>query len=439
MVVSNHLSFQQTFTGPFVYWIKPVLPQTLLKGILESIGYHPETDMEYRLDKSADPEKATRMGFELFLARQECEYLLEVMQNRPWDCLEILQQRSPQTRKSLGEANEHAQEDKAEKSTPAESENVLLQDNREEDLDRGRSLVDPGAVPSEECQTFPGTAGGEDEDLEQHPRSLEFQAPDEPVEPGGGQSRGLMTDDRSILEMRERYPDLAFQKKFLFGELQGQPAGQSRQKTPKTVAVAGSELSVPSSTARLPESRPVTSVTVVSPKLTRHPPEVQALEKDPVETHHAQMPAPLQGSGPRGAQTMPENNQGDESIVSELSEKMGQMSVKDYHADMDLKYPVEETAWQDDGKATPLGSPRDGSKPIVCHPSQVPHGPISTCCTCEFSNTPRGDSTGCNTIKEPPQSFYIPAMCAPPPSRGHTLQPEEEMLETYVLVEHDQK
>lgn len=120
------------------------------------------------------------------------------------------------------------------------------------------------------------------------------------------------------------------------------------------------------------------------------------------------------------------------------------MTVKEHHADAELEYPVEETAWQDGrrchddgggggGRATPLGSPRDKAQPVACHPSQVPQFGVPGCRDC----------SPCDSIKEPPQSYYIPptcdAMCAPPPSQGHAQQPEEELLKTYVLVEREQK
>ncbi|XP_061101730.1 spermatogenesis-associated protein 2-like protein [Conger conger] len=437
----------KTFTGPFVYWIKPVLPQTMVKYILESIGYHPETDMEYRLDKSADPEKATQMGFELFLARQECEYLLEVGQNRPWDFMEILQQRSPQTPQSLCAASESlcaaseslcVQEEQVEESAPAAGENASLQENRDEELDRGHSLVDPGMIPPEEAQPLPGTGGGGAEDSGQCPQSLEFRPPEETVEPDGGQSRLFMTDDRSILEMREHYPDLAFRQKPIFGEQQGQSRQKMGRRTPKGGTVAGSDLSTPSSAVRLPESRPAASVTAVSPKLARRPPEPHAQDKDPVETetHQAQKPASPQGPGPRGAQTMAEASQAseDETIVSELAQRMGQMSVKENRAETDLKFPVEETAWQDEGKASPIGSPRERSQPIMCHPSQVQLCSISSCHACDCSGAPPGDGVGCDTIKEPPQPFYIP-----PSPEGGPQALVDDLLNTYVMVEHDQK
>ncbi|XP_064193303.1 spermatogenesis-associated protein 2-like protein [Anguilla rostrata] len=451
----------KTFTGPFVYWIKPVLPQGMVKSILESIGYRPETDMEYRLDANVDPGTAARMGFELFLARQECEYLLEVMgQSGCWEFDPVLMQRFPQAPLCPCEASEGVREDLGAEPAPADRENTSLHVSRkeeeeeeegeeEEELDRGHSLVDPGEEGRpEEGLTSAGAAGGGDEGPEV-PRSLEFPPPNGAGEPVVGPARSLLTDDGSIREMREHYPDLTFRQKPVFGEPAGPPAGQKREKagrrTPKGGSTVGSDLCAAPSVARLPESRPIAGATAGSPKPGRRPPDDHAQEKEPAETETCR----AQGAGPRAAQgagligaqgAAPESGQAsaDECLVSELAERMGQMTVKEHRADAELKYPVEETAWQDarrcrddGGRATPLGSPRDKAQPVPCHPSQVPQFGVPGCREC----------SPCDAIKEPPQSYYIPppcdAMCAP--SQGHAQQPEEELLETYVLVEREQK
>ncbi|KAG5849298.1 hypothetical protein ANANG_G00108460 [Anguilla anguilla] len=228
----------KTFTGPFVYWIKPVLPQGMVKSILESIGYRPETDMEYRLDANVDPGTAARMGFELFLARQECEYLLEVMgQSGCWEFDPVLMQRFPQAPLCPCEASEGVREDLGAEPAPADRENASLHVSRkeeeeeeeeegEEELDRGRSLVDPGEEGRpEEGLTSAGAAGGGDEGPEV-PRSLEFPPPNGPGEPVVGPARSLLTDDGSIREMREHYPDLTFRQKPVFGSRRARPRGR---------------------------------------------------------------------------------------------------------------------------------------------------------------------------------------------------------------------
>ncbi|KAJ8417765.1 hypothetical protein AAFF_G00226080 [Aldrovandia affinis] len=515
----------KTFTGPFVYWIKPVLPQSTVKSILESIGYYPETDTEYRLDKSADSETVTRMGFELFLARQECEYLLEVMgQSRSWEHLEIFQQRASQAPHSLQEAGEGAEEEEEEEEEEDFArENTSLQVDAEEGMDSGHSLVDLG----EECQTIAKATGGGDEDLEQTPRSLEFQPQAGTVEPGVSPMCHIMTDDNSLLEMQRSYPDLAFRKRLIFREPPGRPTGQGKQaggrRTPDGGTVAVSDLSGPQSIAGLPESRPAND-DAASPKLkgpaksTKRLTDIRAQDKDPAPADLHPAPALSQGAGSSGAQVGsenqasagaenqasagaenqadvgaenqasagaenqasagaenqasagaenqadvgPENQAGvgpgnqatrDDSMVADLTEKMGQMTVKDFRADENLKYPVEETAPPDgrrchnDGKPAPINTPRDKAQPIVCNPSPVNLCSIAGCRSCDQSDTPQGNVPGCDTIKEPPHSYYIPPSTDPPcplspgpeAHEGHSQQQEDKLLQTYVVVEHNGK
>ncbi|KAJ8247302.1 hypothetical protein GJAV_G00244740 [Gymnothorax javanicus] len=434
----------KTFTGPFVYSIKPVLPPSVVKCILESIGYRPETEMEYRLDESADSEKAALMAFELFLARLECEYLLEVMgQEGSYECMEILQQRAPQAPLSFIEAREQVQEE-LEKLVPEGSESASLKAWGEEELDQGCSLVDPGEALPEESQTVVGTAGDGEEDPKQCPQSLELQPVDEArAEPRSGQTRGFLTEDKSILEMQAQYPDLSFRQKPIFGMQKGPHAGPSRQKrAPKGGAVAGGDLGTSVSPTRVSECRPATSVVAVSPKLKRHLPDTQSQEKDPVETEvdHSQTPVPAQSTGSGEAQRAAENSEAsvDEHIVSELTERMGQMSVKEYCADTDLKFPVEETSWQccHGNEAKPLSSPGDQAQPIMCHPSQAHHCNMADCLTCGCS-----DALPCDTLTEPPQSFYIPrhSLSSLTPPAGPAPPLEEELLQTYVVVQREQK
>ncbi|KAI1889894.1 hypothetical protein AGOR_G00167610 [Albula goreensis] len=417
----------KTFTGPFVYWIKPVLPLSSVKGILESIGYHPETETEYRLDKSADSDKVMRMAFELFLARQECEYLLEVMeQSHPWKHLGILQERSLQASPGLREAVGGMAEERTRGG------DTVLQSDAEEGFESGHSLVDPGAVLTEGYQAVPDPVRGGDRDSEENPPSLEFQPPDSRI-------RSFMTNDKAH-----------------------QAGGERR--APEGAALVGSELSGPQSIAGLHESHPSTNNTVASPKLRR--PEVsikrlpdshvQVSDPEVADSHIA--PTPSQGLGPSGAQGGPEDQAAlDEDIVMELTERIGQMTVKDHHVGEILKFPVEETAHLDpshycsDANPTPLSSPRDKAKPGACFPSAVPLCSIPDCRSCSQSDAPCGNTQGCDTIKEPPQSFYIPpqqmehADSPSPDPRGPQAPPGappppppqvEDLLKSYVMVDH---
>ncbi|XP_036399079.1 uncharacterized protein LOC118787648 [Megalops cyprinoides] len=453
----------KTFTGPFVYRIQPVLPHSVTRAILEKIGYHPETETEYKLSKSADSDGAVRMGFELFLARQECEYLLEIMGQRgPSECLEIFQQRSSQSLPV--EATAGGAEDSG-------TENVLVPTESEDLTSDGCSLLDPGAPLTEECQASPGTAGSGGQDLEQMPQILEFQASESVHVPRiHPASRRLISEDKSLMEMRESYPDLAFRRRPIFTEPQGCPAAQGRQagerRTPEGGAmapVANGDTSTPQSTAGLSEPHPSANDSTASPQYLelamKLPPLSHPSEKDSTSP-------PPQGTGQGGVQAGSQIQVAADDGVAELAERMGQLCMREE----DLKYPVEETAQPDtgrgggDGKATPLGSPRGTAQPIVCHPSPAPLCSIPGCGSCVQPDPPRQGDAGPDTITEPPQSFYIPpctecahrpllegrgsgradppsphSPCSQPPW-SHAQQPEDALLEaTYVMVERERK
>lgn len=130
--------------------------------------------------------------------------------------------------------------------------------------------------------------------------------------------------------------------------------------------------------------------------------------------------------------------------------------------------------------APPTGQVRDGSsishqQPILCAPSALPMCSISGCSSCAGPDVLRHHQhqlqhqsiqqhslhVGASTIKEPPSSLYMPpspmGMCPPvlEPLAGHgsaacpgplgqqpgasPQQPEDELLQTYVLVEPDRK
>ncbi|XP_054455607.1 uncharacterized protein si:ch211-189a15.5 isoform X4 [Anoplopoma fimbria] len=73
----------KTFTGPFIYCLLPVLSSSTIQSVLGSVGYLPHSDnqqSEYRLSEDANPDRAMLLGFELLLARVECDHLLEIFE-----------------------------------------------------------------------------------------------------------------------------------------------------------------------------------------------------------------------------------------------------------------------------------------------------------------------------------------------------------------------
>ncbi|XP_069073271.1 uncharacterized protein [Pleurodeles waltl] len=68
----------KTFTGSFVYNVRSVLPETVVKGVLHNLGYSTLTATEFQLTEKIDEKKSQNIAFQIFLARIECELILEL-------------------------------------------------------------------------------------------------------------------------------------------------------------------------------------------------------------------------------------------------------------------------------------------------------------------------------------------------------------------------
>ncbi|XP_016394456.1 uncharacterized protein LOC107728694 isoform X1 [Sinocyclocheilus rhinocerous] len=414
----------KTFTGHFVYYIKPVLP--FARSILQIIGYCMETDTEYKLSDNFDPDKAKSMGFDLFLVRLECEYLLELMNQRSHvECLEIIQTRAAPLTFVAGE----------EASEPISNicnlnEDVFKDDGHVE----GGSLVSPGEEQQQESLKShnPHDQGA---DKSQDSSISDVERP----------SNSFMTDDKSILEMQKNYPDLAIRQKPIFRKsqrsiqpLKAQEWAGSRGHNAGLFHEASTDMSGPQSIAIHTETTPGHRKLHIPNALV----EAQPSDDKPLVLQVGKL---LQGRSREGSS---------EDCLAELTEQMGKMHMKELSADEPLKYPIEETAQaqpcsgpNDVITAPPTKSPDGMSLPILCSPSQEPVCNITGCGSCVASD---GIFAQDSLIKEPPQSIYIPsALSACPPvfgpptdhnegSNGHKSptpqQPEDDLVQTYVVI-----
>ncbi|KAG8429227.1 hypothetical protein GDO86_014536 [Hymenochirus boettgeri] len=68
----------KTYTGPFVYYVRAALIDDDIRLILHNMGYVQELGTVYRLKDHVDGTQVKKVAFELFLARVECELLLEI-------------------------------------------------------------------------------------------------------------------------------------------------------------------------------------------------------------------------------------------------------------------------------------------------------------------------------------------------------------------------
>ncbi|XP_061601643.1 uncharacterized protein si:ch211-189a15.5 [Cololabis saira] len=196
----------KTFTGPFVYFLLPVLSRATLQSVLASIGYLPHEEdscSEYRLSADADPDAAMLVGFELLLARVECNRLLEVLvqdQGGPQEWLEVLQKRQQHPKYM-----EHTEERKPVVGQEEEQE----QKKKELDTNEASQVLERRLA------------------VKAQPKSRHNPLSSVPV-------------DQSIMEMQRIYPDLAFRGRRL---LQEQP-----HKSPQTLSSSKAECQAEPST-----------------------------------------------------------------------------------------------------------------------------------------------------------------------------------------------
>lgn len=68
----------KTYTGPFVYYVKSTLLEEDIRTILNYMGYVPELGTAYKLKEFVETLQVKMVSFELFLAKVECEQMLEI-------------------------------------------------------------------------------------------------------------------------------------------------------------------------------------------------------------------------------------------------------------------------------------------------------------------------------------------------------------------------
>ncbi|NXY25915.1 SPAT2 protein, partial [Atrichornis clamosus] len=138
----------KTFTGNFVYYIQPVLPDDIVTAVLEKIGYIATTATEFSLVKKRNNEEMKQTAFEIFLARIECETILEMTNEEKHGNLEKSLQKGTQT-------HQH-QDEEEEEQTPQRGDAESLE-NRE------HSETSLCLAPQQKCsatQAVSSEAGG---------------------------------------------------------------------------------------------------------------------------------------------------------------------------------------------------------------------------------------------------------------------------------------
>ncbi|XP_068006985.1 uncharacterized protein [Melanerpes formicivorus] len=105
----------KTFTGNFVYYIQSVLPDDVVTTVLEKIGYTATTATEFSLVKKRNNEETKQTAFEIFLARIECETILELTSEEKHGSVEeTLQKRTQTHQRHQDKEDQTAQREEAE-------------------------------------------------------------------------------------------------------------------------------------------------------------------------------------------------------------------------------------------------------------------------------------------------------------------------------------
>ncbi|KFP86436.1 Spermatogenesis-associated protein 2, partial [Acanthisitta chloris] len=117
----------QTFTGNFVYYIQSVLPDDIVKAVLGKIGYVATTATEFSLVKKRNNEETKQTAFEIFLARIECETILEMTNEEKQGNLEQTLQKGAQVhlRQGAEDTDEMSQRGDTENPENEDSETSL--------------------------------------------------------------------------------------------------------------------------------------------------------------------------------------------------------------------------------------------------------------------------------------------------------------------------
>ncbi|NWY72131.1 SPAT2 protein, partial [Erithacus rubecula] len=80
----------KTYTGPFVYHVKSALTEEDVRQILSYMGYVQDLGTTFTLKEQVDAIQVKMISFELFLAKVECEQLLEIhVQVKDKGCSEV--------------------------------------------------------------------------------------------------------------------------------------------------------------------------------------------------------------------------------------------------------------------------------------------------------------------------------------------------------------
>ncbi|XP_017687759.1 PREDICTED: uncharacterized protein LOC108505863 [Lepidothrix coronata] len=421
----------KTFTGNFVYYIQSVLPDDIVKAVLEKIGYVATTATEFSLVKKRNNEETKQTAFEIFLARIECETILEMTSEGKGGNLEEPLQQRTQTQQHRGEQDRDHPPQRGDTENPDKEESsetslcLALQQNCSAPCPLSFEAAGNVEVKDKLAQAAAAPS-----------TSIALELPRQGV--GSARLPGPCSDSEDFLV---KYSDIVIGQTPVFSEnrspraFQTEPRASVSEECALAAEPRGAELgpvplspgaSGPPAFAMFADS-PCDSSAHVEFRASQLPQEsIEAEIKDAmncIDPDPADGPAELKSlpyTDFASAQTVPR-----EEEVCDLSLTFTKLQIKDTQED--LMYPVEETGQP---AAAACASASDRHRREFNH-SKIKHVYLADaepssdlCCTAgntehsttgsdgkrlfmDTGNTHRA-SEGFRHIREPPNLTYIP-------------------------------
>ncbi|XP_066094089.1 spermatogenesis-associated protein 2 [Saccopteryx bilineata] len=125
----------KTYTGPFVYYVKSTLLEEDIRTILNYMGYVPELGTAYKLTEFVETLQVKMVSFELFLAKVECEQMLEIhsqVKDKGYSELDVVSERKSSAEDVRGCSDALRRRAEGREHLPATVARVALQKSASE-------------------------------------------------------------------------------------------------------------------------------------------------------------------------------------------------------------------------------------------------------------------------------------------------------------------
>ncbi|XP_069507290.1 spermatogenesis-associated protein 2 [Ambystoma mexicanum] len=146
----------KTYTGLFVYTVKSTLREEDIKQILSYMGYEHEMGSGYKLKDLVDTTHVKRVSFELFLARVECELLLDIhaqVKEKGYSQLNVINERKNNNEDVRGCSDEMKRRAESKESLNTSMARMVLQKSASERT--SKDLIKPKvSKPSKSVDTY---------------------------------------------------------------------------------------------------------------------------------------------------------------------------------------------------------------------------------------------------------------------------------------------